>query len=170
MSFKSFALAAGLGLAALPALAMDGPIAVMDPYARVSSPVAKSGAAFMEIVNQSDTDDRLVSATSPAAARVELHTHIDDGDGVILMREVEDGFTIPAGETYSLARGGDHVMFMGLKDSWSQGDMVPVTLVFEQAGEINLEIPVDLDRKPDHGGHGHSHDGHGNHPHGDKTN
>lgn len=138
MSFKAFALAAGLGLAALPALAMDGPIMVMDPYARVSSPVAKSGAAFMQIMNRSDTDDRLVSATSPAAARVELHTHVDDGNGVMLMREVEDGFTIPAGETYALQRGGDHVMFMGLTDSWSHGDTVPVTLVFEQIGRAHV--------------------------------
>lgn len=168
MFLKNLAFAAGLGLATLPALAMDKPIMVMDPYARVSSPVAKSGAAFMEIMNHSEVDDRLVSASSPASVKVELHTHIDDGNGVMLMREVEGGFAIPAGETYTLKRGGDHVMFMGLTESWSQGDMVPVTLVFEQAGEITLEIPVDLERGADHGGH-HGH-GHSGHSMGDKTN
>ena len=160
MSLKNFAFAAGLCLATCPALAMDdaktGAIMVMDPYARVSSPVAKSGAAFMQIMNNAAEDDRLVSATSPAAARVELHTHIDDGNGVMLMREVEGGMAIPAGETHTLARGGDHVMFMGLTKSWAQGDSVPVTLVFENAGEIMLEIPVDLERKPAHGDH-HGH-------------
>lgn len=160
MSLKNFAFAAGLCLATCPALAMDdaktGAIMVMDPYARVSSPVAKSGAAFMQIMNNAAEDDRLVSATSPAAARVELHTHIDDGNGVMLMREVEGGMAIPAGETHTLARGGDHVMFMGLTESWAQGDSVPVTLVFENAGEIMLEIPVDLERKPSHGDH-HGH-------------
>ena len=160
MSLKNFAFAAGLCLATCPALAMDdaktGAIMVMDPYARVSSPVAKSGAAFMQIMNNAAEDDRLVSATSPAAARVELHTHIDDGNGVMLMREVEGGMAIPAGETHTLARGGDHVMFMGLTESWAQGDSVPVTLVFENAGEIMLEIPVDLERKPVHGDH-HGH-------------
>ncbi|WP_424965710.1 copper chaperone PCu(A)C [Dinoroseobacter sp. S375] len=162
MSLKSLILAAGLGFAALPAVAMDTSIMVMDPYARAASPVAKSGAAFMEIMNHGAEDDRLVSASSPTSARVELHTHIDDGNGVMLMREVEDGFTIPAGETYMLKRGGDHVMFMGLKESWSQGDMVPVTLVFEKAGELTLEIPVDLERAAEHGGHDHQH-GHGDH-------
>lgn len=160
MSLKNFAFAAGLCLATCPALAMDdaktGAIMVMDPYARVSSPVAKSGAAFMQIMNNAAENDRLVSATSPAAARVELHTHIDDGNGVMLMREVEGGMAIPAGKTHTLARGGDHVMFMGLTESWAQGDSVPVTLVFENAGEIMLEIPVDLQRKPSHGDH-HGH-------------
>lgn len=161
MSLKTLVFAAGLALASLPALAMDdaktGAIMVMDPYARVSSPVAKSGAAFMQIMNHGAEDDRLVSATSPAAARVELHTHIDDGNGVMLMREIEGGMAIPAGQTHSLARGGDHVMFMGLTESWTQGDVVPVTLVFEKAGEVMLEIPVDLERKPAHGGHqGHT--------------
>lgn len=161
MSLKTLVFAAGLALASLPALAMDdaktGAIMVMDPYARVSSPVAKSGAAFMQIMNHGAEDDRLVSATSPAAARVELHTHIDDGNGVMLMREIEGGMAIPAGQTHSLARGGDHVMFMGLTESWTQGDVVPVTLVFEKAGEVMLEIPVDLERKPAHGDHqGHT--------------
>jgi copper(I)-binding protein len=159
MSLKPLAFAAALSLAAIPTFAMDSTITVMDPYARVSSPVAKSGAAFMEIMNKGAEADRLVSATSPAAARVELHTHIDVGNGVMEMREVEAGFEIPPGGSYMLARGGDHVMFMGLTDSWSQGDAVPVTLVFEKAGEITLEIPVDLERQPDHGGHGHH--GHG---------
>ncbi|MEM1077792.1 MAG: copper chaperone PCu(A)C [Pseudomonadota bacterium] len=162
MSLKSLLLAASLGLVALPAAAMDKAIMVMDPYARVSSPVAKSGAAFMQIMNHGVEDDRLVSATSPAAARVELHTHIDDGNGVMLMREVEGGFAIEAGETYMLKRGGDHVMFMGLTESWAQGDMVPVTLVFEKAGEVTLDIPVDLEREAAHGGHDHHH-GHGDH-------
>ena len=164
MSFKSFALAAGLGLAAFPALAMDGPIAVMDPYARVSSPVAKSGAAFMEIANHGDTDDRLVAASSPAAARVELHTHIDDGNGVMLMREVEDGFAIPAGESHTLQRGGDHVMFMGLNQPLEQGQEITVTLVFEEAGEVEVAIPVDNERMDAHGDHDHGHE-HGDHSH-----
>jgi copper(I)-binding protein len=169
MSLKSLALAAALSVAALSAHAMDSAITVMDPYARTASPMAKSGAAFMQIMNSGPEADRLIAARSPASARVELHTHIDDGNGVMLMREVEDGFEIPAGGSHMLARGGDHVMFMGLADSWSQGDKVPVTLVFEKAGEITLEIPVDLERSANHGGHG-NHGNHGGHGMGAKTN
>uniref|UniRef100_UPI003514D703 copper chaperone PCu(A)C n=1 Tax=Nioella sp. TaxID=1912091 RepID=UPI003514D703 len=151
MSFKTpfFAGVAALAFA-LPAFA-DG-IMIHDPYARASSGMAMSGAAFMEIVNQTDTDDRLVEARSEAAARVELHTHMEDANGVMRMMEVEDGFAIPAGQTHALARGGDHVMFMGLTEPFEHGEEIEVTLVFEQAGEITVMIPIDLERMPAMGG------------------
>ena len=166
MSFKPTLLAAAAAIAlTLPgaASAMDG-IMIADPYARASSPVAKSGAAFMEITNHGAEADRLVAATSPIAERVELHTHIEDGEGVMRMVEVEDGFEVPAGETVALERGGPHVMFLGLTGAMEQGDTVDLTLTFEKAGEIEIEVPVDLERMD---GHGHGHGGHGHgHNHG----
>ncbi|KUF12189.1 copper chaperone PCu(A)C [Pseudoponticoccus marisrubri] len=148
---RSFFVAGAVALGlAMPALA---DITVSDAYARAAN--TKAGAAFMMIENTGETDDRLVEARSEIAHRVELHTHQDMGDGVMRMTHVEEGFVIPAGGSHALARGGDHVMFMGLKQPMAQGDTVSVTLVFEQAGEVALEIPVDLERKPMHGmGHG----------------
>lgn len=127
-------------------------ITITDPYARASMPGAPSGAAFMVIENSADTDDRLIDVRSDVAARVELHTHLADAQGVMRMREVEDGFVIPGKDRHLLGRGGDHVMFMGLTRTLEQGDTVAVTLVFENAGEIPVEIPVDLERMPTHGG------------------
>ena len=155
MSFKSTILAALAASAfALPAFAQD--IMVNDPYARSSSMNATSGAAFMQIMNHSDSDDRLIGAASPVAKRVELHTHQQNEQGVMRMIHVEEGFPVAAGETLALARGGNHVMFMGITDPFEQGDMIPLTLTFEKAGEINIDVPVDLERKPMHGmGHQH---------------
>ncbi len=156
--FRTFILSAGLS--ALSAAAMAGEISVHDAYARASTMMSVSGAAFMTIENGGAEPDRLVSAASSAAERVELHTHIQDAQGVMKMVEVEEGFEIPAGGSHALARGGDHVMFLGLKHAFEQGEMVPVTLTFEKAGEIEVEIPVDLERGPgqmqhgQHGGHG----------------
>ena len=157
MKFVKFvgvaAMAMGFGAAAWA----EG-IVVEDAYARASTPTAKSGAAFMMLMNTGDQDDRLVGAKSDVAARVELHTHREIADGVMKMMEVEEGFAIPAGGTHMLARGGDHVMFMGLNEPFADGDTVAVTLVFEHAGEVAVEIPVDLNRKPEHGGgHGAGH-------------
>lgn len=157
MKFVNFvgvaAMAMGFGAAAWA----EG-IVVEDAYARASTPTAKSGAAFMVLMNTSDQDDRLVAAKSDVAARVELHTHREIADGVMKMMEVEEGFAIPAGGSHMLARGGDHVMFMGLNEPFADGDTVAVTLVFEHAGEVAVEIPVDLNRKPTHGGgHGAGH-------------
>ncbi|MEM8590929.1 MAG: copper chaperone PCu(A)C [Pseudomonadota bacterium] len=168
--FKNLILAAALAAAPVAAVAGstdhaemtgDAPM-IHDAYARAATPNARSGAAFFVIMNPTDEEDRLIEARSDVSARVELHTHTMNDDGVMQMREVEGGFVIPAGESYTLERGGDHVMFMGLKESFTQGKEIPVTLVFEKAGEIETVITVDLERKADHSGHGaHDHSNHG---------
>lgn len=147
MSFTKTILAATTAIAlAIPAFA-DG-IMIKDPYSRSAGPSAKTGAAFFGIMNTSDQDDRLIAASSDVAKRVELHTHIETADGVMQMREVKDGFPVEAGGMHMLQRGGDHVMFMGLLRPMVQGETVTVTLTFEKAGDISVEIPVDLERKP----------------------
>ena len=152
MFLKSTFSAASIALfSVLPAVAGD--ITIDDAYARTSGRMAKSGAAFMVIANAATTDDRLVAAASDVADRVELHTHIQSDQGVMQMVEVEEGFPIPAGGGHALARGGDHVMFLGLKRPLAHGDVVTVTLSFERAGDMTVEIPVDLERKPMHGQH-----------------
>jgi copper(I)-binding protein len=156
MSFKSFVFAATSATAiTLAGAAMAGGMMVQDAYARVSTKMSASGAAFMQIMNHTGADDRLVDARSDVAERVELHTHLSDANGVMKMVHVEEGFAIPAGETHMLKRGGDHVMFLGLKESLHHGDVVSLTLVFEKAGEVSVEVPVDLERKPNHGGMKH---------------
>lgn len=163
MSFKTrFAALAAATLMTLPAFADEAQIMIKDAYARASNTMA--GAAFMQITNHADSSDRLVSATSDIAKRVELHTHKETGDGIMKMMHVEEGFEIPAHGTHHLARGADHVMFMGLNAPLEQGDTVTVTLSFEKAGDITVEIPVDLERKDghghkDHANHNHSNDG-----------
>ena len=155
MSHTTFMATCLAALIALPAAA-DG-IMVMDPYARSASKAAKSGAAFMMIHNTSGQDDRLLAARSDAAARVELHTHIEKGDGILQMVEIEGGIARPAGATHHMMRGGYHVMLMGLTGPLEQDMEIDVTLVFEQAGEVVVTIPVDNARKPGAGAHsGHS--------------
>ncbi|MEM9268292.1 MAG: copper chaperone PCu(A)C, partial [Pseudomonadota bacterium] len=102
----------------------------------------------------------------------ELHTHEMNAEtGVARMIEVEEGFELPAKSMTPLARGGNHIMLMGLENPLEEGGMISVTLTFEQAGEIEIMVPVDSSRDAGHGhgghghGHKHGHDGHG-HSHG----
>lgn len=134
--------------------ALAGEIMIQDPYVRSSTPTSKTGAAFMTVMNNTDSDDRLIAAASDVAGRVELHTHIEDANGVMTMTEIEGGIPVAAGETHILKRGGDHVMFMGLNGALEQGSEITVTLTFEKAGDIEVQIPVDHQRKPDHGAMG----------------
>lgn len=134
---------AALALAA-PALAE---IEIKDAYARAAMPNARAGGAFMRVANTGAEDDRLVSATSDIAAKTEFHTNVAGADGVMKMLKVEEGFVIPAGGEHALVRGGDHVMFMGLTRPLNDGDVVSVTFTFEKAGDVTVEIPVDLKRQ-----------------------
>lgn len=154
MSFKSTIMAASAAVfLTLPAFAQG--IAVNDPYARSASDMATTGAAFMVITNAGGAADRLINVTSDVAEKVELHTHREDANGVMRMIHVEEGFDLPAGGEIAMERGGHHVMFMGLKEPMAQGDMIDMTLVFETAGEVAVQVPVDLERKPAHGGMNH---------------
>ncbi|WP_210878262.1 copper chaperone PCu(A)C [Roseovarius autotrophicus] len=143
MSLK-FTIAVACGLAfSTPVLAQH--VEVHDAYARAAS--AASGAAFFTLHNHGDKADHLIGAKSPAAQKVELHTHREDGSGVMRMIHVEEGFPLPAHGTINFERGGNHVMFIGLTHSFEHGASVPLTLIFEKSGEVTLEVPVDMERK-----------------------
>lgn len=146
-----YAIAAAFAaLFAFPAVAQDG-LVIVDPYARVAGPATKAGAVFMVIENHAAADDRLVGATTDAAVRAQLHRHVAGDGGIMRMIHVEEGFPIPAGGVHHLARGGDHVMLTGLARPLTQGDRLTLTLRFEKAGEVTVEVPVDNDRAPGHG-------------------
>ncbi len=133
-------------LAAFPALAMAGEISVEGAYARSNSPVAKVGAVFMEIRNDTDHDVRLTGATTPAAQMVQIHAQSLDANGVASMTPLTEGLPIPAGQKIALQRGGTHMMLMGLSAPLKEGGSVPVTLSFDGADDLTLEVPVDLQR------------------------
>ncbi len=157
MTIKTFLVATAATLClTLPAAAHDG-VHINDAYARAS---AASGAVFFVIENHQTDDDRLIAASAEAVAeKVELHTHSQDANGVMQMKPVPEGFVVPGNGEHALARGGDHVMMMGLKAPLNTGDTISLTLTFERAGVVTVEVPVDNDRKPaatggmDHSGH-----------------
>ncbi|MBR0673739.1 copper chaperone PCu(A)C [Neoroseomonas soli] len=127
---------------ALPAQAHDytaGDIAIGHPWSRAAGANA-TGAGFMRLRNTGTQPDRLLSASASIARAVELHTHVRDGD-VMRMRPVE-AIVIAPGETVELRPGGYHVMLVGLAQPLVQGTRVPLTLRFERAGEIQVELAV----------------------------
>ena len=102
-----------------------------------------TGAAYLVVTNNGDEDDAIVSASTDVAMTVELHT-IDDDDGVMTMRPLER-IEIPVGESVSLEPGGLHIMLIGLVESLEPGSSYSLTLEFERAGTVDLEVPVFVD-------------------------
>lgn len=116
-------------------------LVIEHPFLLVAGPAAKSAAAFMVIKNSGAADDRLIAADVDFANTVQLHTHIME-NGIAKMREVEGGFEVEAGGRHELARGGDHIMLMGLKSVPAFGDTVNFTLTFENAGTVIVPVVV----------------------------
>lgn len=127
-------------------LMLAGPAAadvvVTDAYARVARPGAPTGAIFMVLHNAGDRPDRLIAADSPVAEIVQLHTHIHQ-DGIVRMRRMEGGIPLEPGAKHELARGGDHVMLMGLNRHLADGERITLTLTFEITGDVTVEVPID---------------------------
>ena len=134
-----------------------GQIMISDAYARSSGPLAKAAAAYMRIMNHSDRSDRLIGVRSQIAKKTELHMHLKDDNGVMKMVRIDQGIKIGPMKEHSLVRGGQHIMFMGLKEPFETGKIIPLTLLFEKAGEVGIEIVVDQDRKEKKHSQSHTH-------------
>jgi copper(I)-binding protein len=131
-------------LLASPAWAQDykvGPLEISQPWTRATPPTAKAGGGFVTIINKGATPDRLIAARSTVSDKVEIHEMKMDGN-VMRMRELDKGLEIPPGATVTLKPGGLHIMFMELKAPFANDTKVPVTLVFEKAGSVNVELLV----------------------------
>jgi copper(I)-binding protein len=116
-------------------------IAVTNGWARATVAGQDSAAAYMTIVNRGGGEDRLVEVSVPRAAMAMLHSSTMDG-GVMRMRDLTDGLTIPAGETVQLAPNGAHIMLSGLAAPLRPGEQLPGTLRFAKAGTKEVTIKV----------------------------
>lgn len=138
---KSVSLALALGLFAAIASAAS-PIRIDDPWSRATVPGQVVGGGFATIVNTGNTSDRLVSATSPVAAEVQIHNTSLDG-GVMRMRQVTEGLEIPANGKVELKPRSLHLMLMQLKAPLEAGASFPVQFQFEKAGSVTAQFKVE---------------------------
>jgi len=139
-----------------------GDIHLFDAYARPTVSHQPTAGAYVGIENTGKQADRLVSAESPAAKRVEIHTMSMDNNHVMKMKEVGT-IDLKPGETITMKPGdGFHLMLIGLTQRLKAGDKLPMTLVFEKAGKVEVTFAVDskLGKSGEHS-HSHSHSGHG---------
>ncbi|HEY5898830.1 MAG TPA: copper chaperone PCu(A)C [Burkholderiales bacterium] len=124
-------------LIAAPALAQ---VTVENAWARATPPGARIGAGYFTLRNTGTTADRLVAVSSPAAARVETHVTVKEGD-VSKMREVK-GYEVPAKGSLELKPGGSHLMFVDIKAPFKEGQRIEALLRFAKAGEVKVQFEV----------------------------
>jgi hypothetical protein len=117
-----------------------GELQVRHPWSRATPPGAKVAVAYMEIRNAGSQPDKLVSASTARAQRVEMHVTQREGE-LMKMRQVK-AFEIPARERYALRPGGSHLMLVDLAQPLKKGERFAMTLRFERAGELVIELEV----------------------------
>ncbi len=140
-------------LLSLPAIAVE----IEQPWARATPPGSSLSAAFMMLTGSADQADRLLEASSTSAGRVEIHETRMVGD-VMQMRQIEQGLKIEAGSTVALEPGGLHLMLLDLPAPLVAGESVSLTLHFENAGEIVIDVPIRAPGEQDASdGHAHHH-------------
>jgi periplasmic copper chaperone A len=138
MPMKFLAFAASLVVASA-VLAQPAQLEVSGAWARATPGSAPNGAAYVTI--QSPTADRLVSASTPAAKKAELHTM--SMQGMVMKMRPLAGLDIPAGAPVTLKPGGEHIMLLGLSHPLREGQSFPLTLDFEKAGSRTVTVTVE---------------------------
>lgn len=120
-----------------------GDIAVSGAFSRATLPQAKIGGGYLTIENKGTEPDRLLGGSSENAKAVQIHQMKMEGD-MMKMSEVEGGLEIPAGGSVTLAPGGDayHLMFMDIGQPLKHGECLTVTLKFEKAGDLTVQLNV----------------------------
>ena len=146
-------------LACLSAGAQTAAVKVEAAWVRPTVAGQAAGGGFVKITGGADAD-RLLGGSGGVSKTVELHTMQMEGD-VMRMREVP-GIDVPAGQVVELKPGGLHLMFMGLKQPLKAGESFPLTLRFEKAGEVKVDVKISAQppagAAAGHGGHGaHKH-------------
>lgn len=142
-------------LFALNSTVFAGAINIESAYVRHLPPTLPNTGAFMVFVNSSDADIAAIRAESDVAEKVEMHTHIHK-DGLMQMREVEK-IDIPANGQTALAPGGFHIMLIGLKKPLELGQMVEITVNFDDGSseKTTAEVKTVMDGMKMKEGMGH---------------
>lgn len=130
-----------------------GHLEIQHPWAKATLAGQPVAGGFMKITNSGTEPDRLLKITSSVSDMIQVH-EMKVEDGVMKMGEIPDGLEIAPGATVELKPGGLHVMFMGIKTPFKEGEMVKATLTFEKAGTIEVEFKVDA-AKPGDDAHKH---------------
>lgn len=138
---RALAVAGALALLLGGCGAPDAPLRAVQVWAR-PAPAGANGAVYLQLENRGAQDDRLLAAATDLAAQVELHrTHVH-ASGAASM-SAQPAIDLPAGRTVELAPGGLHIMLIDLQRALEQGTTFTLTLRFEHADPLVVEVEVE---------------------------
>lgn len=150
-TFRSICLSLLFFSLLCPTLAMahaDGGIEIDEAWVREAPPNAQVLAAYMQIGNHSKTEKKVISVSSSAFEKVEIHKTTET-NGMMKMEKI-DSLNIPAQGKVTLGPGGLHMMLIHPKHALKVGDTVSLTLNFTDNSKTVISVPVKKDMGGDH--------------------
>jgi periplasmic copper chaperone A len=132
-------------------VANANPITVDNSYVREVIPGNNVTSAYMAINNGSDKDIMLVGATSDISPRVEIHAHAME-DGMMKMRQLAS-LNVSAKQSVFLQPMGFHLMMFEIDKPVKAGEIVTITLLFNDGSEVKLNAPVRSIKQKQHHHH-----------------
>jgi periplasmic copper chaperone A len=139
------ALILSVVLASAAAFAEDfsaGSLRIEQPWARATAGNLKTAAAYLLIRNDGSEPDRLLRVETPVAERAMLHRS-EVTNGVARMFHMQSVEVAPGATAALSPENGNHVMLEGLKQPLKRGETVPLTLVFEKAGQVTVKVTIE---------------------------
>ncbi|WP_299561519.1 copper chaperone PCu(A)C [uncultured Sulfitobacter sp.] len=124
----------------------DAAFVVEQAYVTGIGFAEEEAVTYLSLTNRTGQDDRLIGARSALAHDAMLHRQGEGDAGAAPTTQITDGIALPDGAQHRFAPGGDHLMLSRLIEPLVQGAIVPITLVFERAGDVPISVLVDLDR------------------------
>lgn len=112
-----------------------------EGWVRAVGPAARTAAVYARVENHSDHEVVLTGVTTPAATRAQFHRS-EFVDGVMRMRGVSEGISVPAHGAFAWQPGGDHIMLMGLTAPLAEGNSVSLrfTLADGQLWDVSARV------------------------------
>ncbi len=120
------------------AVAQSPGITITHAWARATLPHQDEGVAYMTITSAGP--DTLKGIDTPAADMAMLHTTMMK-NGVSEMRDMDSVKLMP-GKPVAFSPNGMHVMLMGMKRPLVAGEKLHLTLNFQKAGQVQVDVPV----------------------------
>lgn len=119
-----------------------GDLRIDHPWIRATPAGARTAGGYAAITNNGKEPDRLIGGSVAGVEIFEIHEMSMDNN-VMKMRKLETPVEIKPGETFELKPGGFHLMMIGLKAPFKEGEKIKGTLVFEKAGTVEVEFKVE---------------------------
>lgn len=124
-----------------PGQAGSEDVVIADAWARATIGMSRPGAVYLTLRNTGEEAVTVTGLATPLAITSEIHQTTTNANGVSSMAPAGE-ITIATGGSIALEPGGLHAMLMQLQEPLTEGETLPLIVIFSDGGEVTVEVPI----------------------------